>query len=501
MASRSSPLTPASASRSNSRPSTEARVSSRLQSSERWRRRRPITSLTLCGIASGAVAGSPSVSPRRAAARSRRRTAGCPRSRRGPPGPARPDAAGAASSMKRATSASLEAGERERSRDRLASQLGERRSRADRRGRIDVAVGADDQEAAVAELAGDEPEQQQRGLVRGVQVVEHQHERLRGRDALQEGGQRSKSRKRAPSDSTRGAAGRSGRSVAQLGKELGHVGRPGAELGAQLSASVSRRYGAQRLHPRPVRGRAARLPAAADEHPRPARPAPVRSAPRRAGSCRSRARRRAGTGARGRRRRRRGRRRARPARARGRRTCRAESPLGSRSPGVRRREVERRVLGEYRPLELAQTLAGLDAELLDQRPARVLVGLQRVGLAVGAVEREHQLRPQALAVGVLGDQRLELARPPRRGAPSASFASISCSSAASAQVLQPGDLALRERLVGEVRQRRRRATAPAPPRASRRRAPGGPRRARSRPSATSRSKRWASRRSGSSSSS
>ncbi len=35
--------------------------------------------------------------------------------------------------------------------------------------------------------------------------------------------------------------------------------------------------------------------------------------------------------------------------------------------------------------------------------------VQRLGLAAGPVEREHQLRVQALAVRVLGDQRLELA--------------------------------------------------------------------------------------------
>ena len=79
------------------------------------------------------------------------------------------------------------------------------------------------------------------------------------------------------------------------------------------------------------------------------------------------------------------------------------------------RQRQRRILREHRALELAQPLARLDAELLDERAPRVLVGLQRVGLAVGAVEREHQLGAQPLAVRVLGDQRLELRRPPRRG--------------------------------------------------------------------------------------
>jgi hypothetical protein len=60
-------------------------------------------------------------------------------------------------------------------------------------------------------------------------------------------------------------------------------------------------------------------------------------------------------------------------------------------------------LGEYRPLELAQTLSRLDPQFVDQCPAGVLVGLQRVRLAVAAVEGQHQLRPQTLSVGVLGD--------------------------------------------------------------------------------------------------
>jgi hypothetical protein len=60
-----------------------------------------------------------------------------------------------------------------------------------------------------------------------------------------------------------------------------------------------------------------------------------------------------------------------------------------------------RVLRKDRPLELAQALAWLDAQHFDQRAARVLVGLQGVRLALRAVERQHQLRPQMLPVRVL----------------------------------------------------------------------------------------------------
>ena len=41
--------------------------------------------------------------------------------------------------------------------------------------------------------------------------------------------------------------------------------------------------------------------------------------------------------------------------------------------------------------------------------ARVPVRLERLGLSARAVEREHQLAAQALAMGVLRDQRLQLA--------------------------------------------------------------------------------------------
>ena len=48
-------------------------------------------------------------------------------------------------------------------------------------------------------------------------------------------------------------------------------------------------------------------------------------------------------------------------------------------------------------------------ELLDERVARVLVGRQRLGLAPGTVEREHQLGTRPFAERLGGDDRLELA--------------------------------------------------------------------------------------------
>lgn len=60
---------------------------------------------------------------------------------------------------------------------RLPHQLRERRAQRIAERRIDVAVPADHEHVAVSDLACDEPQQQQRRLVGGVQVVEHEHQR------------------------------------------------------------------------------------------------------------------------------------------------------------------------------------------------------------------------------------------------------------------------------------------------------------------------------------
>ena len=66
---------------------------------------------------------------------------------------------------------------------------------------------------------------------------------------------------------------------------------------------------------------------------------------------------------------------------------------------------ERLVLTQDRRLELPEVRAGLEAELVLEHAATRLVGVQRVRLAAGAVEREHQLGAQPLAIGVLGHER------------------------------------------------------------------------------------------------
>jgi hypothetical protein len=129
--------------------------------------------------------------------------------------------------------------------------------------------------------------------------------------------------------------------------------------------------------------------------------------------------------------------------------------LASRRGLLRRlqhRQRQRRVLRQDRALQLPQPLARLDAQLLDQLAAGVLVGLQRVGLAVRAVEREHQLRAQPLAERVLGDQRLELSDHLGMAAQRQPCVDPQLQGSHS-HVGEAGDLALGERLVGEIGER------------------------------------------------
>ena len=59
-------------------------------------------------------------------------------------------------------------------------------------------------------------------------------------------------------------------------------------------------------------------------------------------------------------------------------------------------------------LERAQRRRRVEPEARHERPPRRAVGLERVGLAARAVEREHLLAAQALAQRVLRGEPLEL---------------------------------------------------------------------------------------------
>jgi hypothetical protein len=113
---------------------------------------------------------------------------------------------------------------------------------------------------------------------------------------------------------------------------------------------------------------------------------------------------------------------------------------------------ERGVLAQDRVVQGAQLGRRLDADLVDQRPAGLAIGLQRLGLAAGPVEREHPLRVQALAQRVLHQQRVDLGDDPVV-APGGELGVDGELGGGQPQLLEAPDLGARERLVRHVDQR------------------------------------------------
>ena len=126
---------------------------------------------------------------------------------------------------------------------------------------------------------------------------------------------------------------------------------------------------------------------------------------------------------------------------------------GARCAAFTGRRVEQRVLAKDRLLKLAQLAAGLDPELAGQGGASGHEHLERVGLASGAVEREHQLLSHALAQRMTLRQLVELRNHVRMAA-ELQVGRDPVLERGGAQVLEPGDLRLRERLVPQVGERR-----------------------------------------------
>ena len=124
--------------------------------------------------------------------------------------------------------------------------------------------------------------------------------------------------------------------------------------------------------------------------------------------------------------------------------------------GARRllaRGLERRVLAQHRLVQPPQLRARFDADLLDQGGARLPVGLERLGLAARAVEREHPLRVQALAQRLPREQGLEL-RQHLAVTPGVEVLVDRDLERSCAQLLEAPDLRSGEGLVGDVGQGR-----------------------------------------------
>ena len=132
---------------------------------------------------------------------------------------------------------------------------------------------------------------------------------------------------------------------------------------------------------------------------------------------------------------------------------RHEAPELHRGRRRRRRgEEQRLVLAENRGLELPERRPGVDAELVHERLARRPVRRQSVGLPPRAIQREHELRARPLAKRVRDDERLQLGDE-LRVPPECEVGLDSRLERGQAKLLEARDLVLRERLVGEVRQR------------------------------------------------
>jgi hypothetical protein len=114
---------------------------------------------------------------------------------------------------------------------------------------------------------------------------------------------------------------------------------------------------------------------------------------------------------------------------------------------------EVRILAEYPGLQVLQGRTRLDAELLHQGVSGPSVRLQSLGLATRPVQGQHDLGPQALPVGMLGDEGAELAH--HLGvAPRGQVGLDTVLHGGQTKLLQTGDPGLSEWLVGELGQGR-----------------------------------------------
>ena len=103
-------------------------------------------------------------------------------------------------------------------------------------------------------------------------------------------------------------------------------------------------------------------------------------------------------------------------------------------------------------MELLELGPGIEPELLDEGLPRSLVGGERVGLAPGAVEREHQLAPEPLAQRVARDEALEL-RHQLGVAAGLELGADQVLRRREPQLFEPEDLRLREGLERELGER------------------------------------------------
>ena len=215
-----------------------------------------------------------------------------------------------------------------------------------------------------------------------MKIVDEDRERLRAAARCSSDASDSNTRNRRPQRLRL----RPGGHRAELRQDRCQLGRVGAESRIGCRPVALAQPGPERLGPGPIRGGAARLPAAADQHSAARGPARDPRAPRPAGSCRSPAPRRSAPL-----------RRFRPGPLRRRAELRqlpfsSDEPFG-RADGRRPlRSLERRVLLEDRLLELLERAGpGSIPSSSTRTRARVAVRVERLRLPARAVEGEHEL--------------------------------------------------------------------------------------------------------------
>jgi hypothetical protein len=118
--------------------------------------------------------------------------------------------------------------------------------------------------------------------------------------------------------------------------------------------------------------------------------------------------------------------------------------------------LQRGVLAQDRLFELPQRVPRLDRKFFDQRPARVLEGFECLRLASAPIQSEHQLPSRALPERVLTDEKLEL-RNHLLVTTGGEARLDQFFARADPKLVEPRNRPLRERLIGEIGQRR---TAP-----------------------------------------
>ena len=309
-------------------------------------------------------------------------------------------------------------------------------------------VRPDDEHRRARDAVREEREQVERRAVRPVEVLEREHDRLLGREALE----RDEHLLEEPEPRVRPAGG-TGRGRAAV-RELGNEARELVQLPRQ--AGERRRAGdrAECVGERQVREPDAdELDAPPGEHRRSARArlrGELRDEPRLPdpGAARDE------HGA--------------PLAARGGVEERLElrdlrlaphEARGTAAGGARRRRLrarggalERRILGQDLLLQSLERGGGLEPELPVERAAEPVVCLERLGLAAGSVQREDQLPVQPLAERMAERERLDAAGH-LGGAPGGELGVDPILAAGEAELLQVRPLDLGERL-GELGERR-----------------------------------------------